>query len=67
MHLHSGEFGLQQRPLTATKVVLTAVDICLNLEKPVYDDALEDIQSTNLALSYYERETVLTTEEAVWK
>ena len=53
--------------MTATEVVLTAVDICLNLEKPAYDDALVVLQSTNLALSYYERETVLTTEEADWK
>ena len=61
-YLYSGEFGLQQRPLTATEVVLTAVDICLNLEKPAYDDALVVLQSINLA-----RETVLTTEEADWK
>ena len=64
---YSGEFGLQQRPLTAAEVVLTAVDICLNLEKPAYDDALVVLQSTNQALSDYERETVLTTEEADWK
>ena len=53
--------------MTATEVVLTAVDICLNLEKPAYNDALVVLQSTNLALSYYEGETVSTTEEADWK
>ena len=61
------KFGLQQRPLTATEVVPTAVDTCLNLEKAAYDDALVDLQSISLALPYYEREAVLTTEEADWK
>lgn len=59
-YLYSGEFGLQQRPLTAAEVVLTAVDICLSLEEPAYDDALVVLQSTNQALSEYEKKTVLT-------
>ena len=63
--LYSGEFGAQGRPLTTTEVALTAADICLNLNEPVYSSALEVLRGTNYALQA--AGTVLTSVEAEWR
>ncbi|KAJ7389899.1 testis- and ovary-specific PAZ domain-containing protein 1 [Desmophyllum pertusum] len=63
--LYSGEFGVQQRPLTTIEVALTATDICLCIPKPLYSSALEVLRGTNYALPAVG--TFLTSEEAEWR
>lgn len=65
--LYSGEFGIQKRPLTTTEVSLTAADICLHLEEPVYTSALEVLRGTNYALPAQGSVALLTPEEAGWR
>ena len=64
---YSGEFGIQKRPLTTTEVSLTAADICLQLEEPVYTSALEVLRGTNYALPAQGSGALLTREEAGWR
>ena len=65
--LYSGEFGIQKRPLTTTEVALTAADICLNLEEPLYASALEVLRGTNYALPANGNGTLFTLGEADWR
>lgn len=63
--LYSGEFGVQKRALTTAEVALTAADICLNNNEPLYSSALEVLRGTNYALPSVG--TMLTPEEAEWR
>ena len=65
--LYSGEFGVQRRPLTTTEVSLTAADICLNLDEPVYTSALEVLRGTNYGRPANDSGTLLTAREAEWR
>lgn len=63
--LYCAEFGVQGRPLTTIEVALTAADICLNVNEPVYSSALEVFRGTNYALPAVG--TIMTSVEAEWR
>ncbi|XP_078357548.1 uncharacterized protein LOC144642464 isoform X2 [Oculina patagonica] len=63
--LYTAEFGVQGRPLTTTEVALTAADMCLRLNEPVYSSALEVLRGTNYALPAAGR--ILSFVEADWR
>ena len=63
--LYNGAFGVHQRPLTATEVTLTAADLCLRLDQPLYNSALEVLRGTNYALPATGMS--LDAEEAAWR
>ena len=65
--LYTGEFGIQQRPLSTTEVSLTAADICLHLDTPASTSALEVLRGTNYALPAPDSGKALTPEEAGWR
>lgn len=65
--LYTGEFGIQQRPLSTTEVSLTAADICLHLDTPASTSALEVLRGINYALPAPDSGKALTPEEAGWR
>lgn len=65
--LYTGEFGIQQRPLSTTEVSLTAADICLHLDTPAATSALEVLRGTNYALPAQDSGRALSQEEAGWR